>query len=90
MGNNLNGLSEKSTFPFFINNRLVNSAGSNIIGLCSENIQKTFVVPQIQVGFCTIFRNVTLPMLIGVEGTWIYIDIGIKFLNGHLETTGLQ
>src|SRR3712207_8962695 len=42
--------------------------------------------------YTTLFRSgyKTLPMLIGVEGTGIHIDVGIKLLDGNAQAAGLQ
>jgi len=42
---------------------------------------------QIEVGFSTIFGNITLTMLIGVECSRIDIDVWIEFLDGYCKPT---
>ena len=36
-------------------------------------VQKTLVVPKVKVGFRTIFGYVALPMLVGIECSWVNI-----------------
>ena len=44
---------------------------------------------EIQIGLSAIVCHIALPMLVGVERSWVNIDIGIKFLDGGSQATGL-
>ena len=90
MGNYLNRFTQVSTFPLLVNDRLINSTSGNIVGLRSVNIQKALIMPQIKICFSTILGYKAFSMLIGIECSGINIDIGIKFLNGHFQSSRLQ
>ena len=64
--NDLNGLTEVLASAFFVNDRLVNPAGGVVVGLRGLDVQEPLVVPQVQVRFGTINRDVALPVFVGV------------------------
>ena len=45
---------------------------------------------QIKIGFHAVNGNITLAVLIRIERARIYIDIGVKLLNGDIVASGLQ
>ena len=87
--NYLDSFTQKSTFALFINNGLVNSTGGYIVSLRGGDIQKTFVVPKVQIGFGTVFSYITFAMLVRVKRAGVNIDIGVEFLNGYSVTSCL-
>ena len=44
---------------------------------------------QIKVGFGTIVSDIAFTVLIGIEGTWVYINLRIEFLYGDSESSCL-
>src|SRR5690242_19754440 len=90
MWDHLNGLAQVSSFPLLINNSLVNAACCNVISLGGKYIQEAFVVTQIKICFCTILCYKAFAVLIRVQCSGINIDIGIEFLYGNSQPTGLQ
>lgn len=69
---------------------VIDAPGGNVVGLAGGYIQKALIVPQVQVGFSAIVGHVAFPMFIGVKGTRVYINIGVKLLDGYIEPPGLQ
>jgi len=47
-------------------------------------------MPEIEVCFGTVFCYITLPVFIRIERAGVNIDVGIKFLDGHFQTSGLK
>src|SRR5688500_16866403 len=46
MRNHLNGFSEIGALSFFVDDRLINSSGGNVVRLRSWDIQEPFIMPQ--------------------------------------------
>ena len=86
----LDGLTQIITATLFFDDALINAAGGDVVGLRGTHVQETLVVPQVEVGFSTVFGHVALPVFIRVEGARIDIDVGIQFLDGHSVATTLQ
>ena len=64
--NNLDSFSQICTFALLVNHRSVNSSGCDIVCLRSENIQKSFVMTEVEVSFCPVFSYIALTMFIRV------------------------
>ncbi len=47
-------------------------------------------MPKVQIRLRPVFRDVDLPMLVGVHRPGIDIDVGIEFLNGNAQSPRLQ
>ncbi len=86
----LNCLSQKITTTLFIYYRLVYSSCSNIICLRGRHIQKSFIMSEVKVGFCTVFSYVTFAMLIGIQCTWVYVYIRVELLNSYIISSCLH
>ena len=86
----LNGSSSKISVPFLLKNRPVYFSGCHIGIFVQIFIDKTFVVTKIQICFCSVFCNKYFSMLDRVHSSRIHINIGIKFLHGHLISSGFQ
>ncbi len=80
MWNYLYCLAQVIAMPLLIDNGLIDASGRYVVGLGSMYIRESLVMPQIQVGFSTIFCNITFPMFIGIHCSGIYIDIRVDLL----------
>ena len=90
MRDDLDGLAQIGAFPFFGNDRIVDSAGGDVIGLGGVNAQETLVMAQVQVGLCAILRHVTFPVLVGIQRARVDIQIRVEFLDGDAQAPCLQ
>ena len=54
------------------------------------NTCEALVVPQVQVGLHTVGRHIAFAMLIGVQRTWVDVDVGVKLLDGYFIAACLQ
>ena len=75
---------------FFIQHIPIDLTGGQIGKFIQILVDKPFIVPQIQIGFRTVFRNIDLSVLIGAHGAWVHIDIGVQLLGCYLQSSGLQ
>ena len=86
----LHGFTQEVAPAFFVYHILINPSGSDIIGTVSFNVEKSFVVSEIQIGLVPIHRHVTFTMFIWVQCSGIDIDVWIKFLVSHPEAACLK
>ncbi len=66
MRDDLHGFSKEISFSFLLNYGLVNFTGGNVIVLGGGGIQKSFIMPEVQVGFSAVFRYVAFAVFVGV------------------------
>src|SRR5687768_6184427 len=90
MGYHLHRFSEVSALAFLGNYVVINFAGSYVISLRSSNIQETFVVAQVKIGFGTIVGYKAFAVFVRVQSSRIDVDIRIEFLDGNGKAPGLQ
>ena len=90
MWDHLNGFAQVGPFPFFVDDRLIDLAGGDVIRLGRWNVQESLVMTQIQVGLRSVFRNVALSMLVWVQGTGVDVDIWVELLDRDREPARLQ
>ncbi len=83
MRDDLNGTSAVIAPPLFLQNGPINFAGGDIGIFSQVFINKPFVMPQIQVGFRAVVGDEYFPMLYGVHGSGVDIDIRVEFLHGY-------
>ena len=86
----LHGFTQEVAPAFFVYHILINASGSDIIGTVSFNIQKSFIVSEIQIGLVPVHCHVTFTMFVRIQGSGIYIDVWIKFLVSHPEAACLK
>ena len=72
-----------------IDDSLVDATCRNRIITGGMNACKTLIVAQVEVSLHTIDGHVALAVLIGVQRSWVDVDIGVEFLNGDLKATRL-
>ena len=82
--------SAKITVTLFLKNRPVNLTGCHIGILVKAFINETLIMSKIKVCLCTVIGYKNLSMLNGVHSSRVNINVGIKFLHGHLIPSGFQ
>ena len=90
MRNDLHGLAQVLALALLVDHALINLTGGHVVGMAGRNRSETLVMPQVEVGFRTVFGHVTLSVLVRIQGSGVDIDIGIQFLNRHRIATCLQ
>ena len=86
MRDHLHGFAEICSFTFFVDDILINTAGSHVIGLRCRYIEETLIMPEVEIGLCAVFGHIAFAMFVWIEGARIYIDIRVKFLNSTSDT----
>ena len=90
MGNDLHRTAQVIPPAFLRNNGLVDFTGSHIGTLGQVDINKPFVMAQVQVRFRAVIRHEHFAVLIRAHGSRIDIDIRIEFLYRNLIAPALQ
>ena len=90
MGNNLHRAAQIIAPALLRNDGLVDFTGSHIGTLGQVDINKTFIMAQIQVRFRSVIRHEHFAVLIRAHGSRIDIDIRIEFLYRNLIAPALQ
>ena len=89
MGDYLNGLTQIVTSTLLTDYILIDTPRGYVIGTRGRHVQESLVMPQVQIGLMPIVGHIALPVLVGIECTRVYIDIGIKLLNRYLKPSSL-
>ena len=88
--NNLHRTAQIITTAFFIYYTLVNLTCSGIGILRQVDINKAFIMSQIQICFCTVISNEHLAVLIRTHRPRVNIDIRVELLDGDSVATTLK
>ncbi len=90
VGNHLDGTAEVVAPPLLGDHFGVHLAGGHIAGTRQAFVDEALIVSQVQVCLCAIIEHEYLSVLIGRHGTGIHIQIGIQFLDRHLDAPALE
>ena len=69
---------------------VVYPSSSDVIGLGRMNSKETLIVAKVKVGLGPVLRHITLPVLIGIEGAGVYIEIRVEFLDCYAQSPCLK
>ena len=90
MGNHLHGTAEIVAAAFLVDDVVVDASGGSVVVLGKGNVEITFVVAEIEVGFRAVIGHIDFAVLEGVHGAGVDVDVGVELLNGHGKAAGLQ
>ncbi len=90
MGDHLDGAPAKIPPPFFVQHAPIYFSGGYVRIFCQVLINKTFIMPQIQIGFRPVVGDEHLAVLDRVHGAGVDIDVGVEFLHGDFISPGFE
>ena len=90
VGDDLDGLAQVGPFPLLGYDCVVNPSGGDVVGLGGVYAEKAFVVAQVEVGFGSVLGYIAFPVFVWIEGSGVDVDVGVEFLDGDSEASGLQ
>ena len=90
MRNHLNGAAEIIAAAFFFQHGVINFAAGGITVFGKIDINKTFIVADIQVSFGAVIGNEHFAMLIRAHSAGVDIDIRVKFLADNFQSAVFQ
>ncbi len=86
MRDDLHRLTQELALPFAGDDIIIYASGGDVIGLRGPDIQKALIMTQIEVRFRPVVGDEALTVFVGVEGTGVYINVGVELLDGHRKT----
>ena len=89
MRNDLDSLAQIGPLSLLVYDSAVYLACSDIVRTGCIDVEKSLVVPQVQVCLGPVLRHEALSVLIRVERARIHVEIWIEFLNGDPKVPGL-
>ncbi len=90
MGNNLYGGSQILAPAFLVQHVPIYLSCGKVRKLIQIFVDKTLIMPQIQICLRAVLGHIHLPVLIRTHGAGIHIDIRIQLLSRHLQPSCLQ
>ena len=70
--------------PLAVDYRLVYEPCSDGVVTRGTYASESLVMPQVEVCLHTVYRNVALPVLVGVERARVDVDVRVKLLDGNV------
>ena len=89
MRHDLDCLSQIVAVALAVNDRLVDASRRYTVVLCGAYACEPFVVTQVEVGLKAVLRDVAFTVFVGVQRTWIDVDVRVELLDGDLKTASL-
>ena len=90
MGYNLYRPPQEVPPPFLSNQRTVNLPGRRVGIRRAFDVDESFVIPQVEVGLCTVFSNVYFAVLIGGHRAGVDVQIRVELLYRHRDPSTFQ
>ena len=84
MWHHLDGLSQVVAVTLTVNDRLVDASCCYRVVSCCVNASEALVVSEVQVCFHTVHSYVALTMLVGIQRTWVDVNVRVELLDGYL------
>ena len=75
---------------FFGDDRLIDFPGREVAIAVEVRIRKSFVVSQVEIGFCAVVEDVDFAVLIGAHRPRIDVEIRVEFLQADFETAAFE
>ncbi len=90
VGDHLHGAAVVAPGALPLDYALVNLAAGGVVQPGKSNADKPLVMPHIQIRFRAILGNEYLPMLIGVHGAWVDVEVGVELADGDGVSSALE
>ena len=88
--NDLHGLAEVFAAPLLVQHVPVDLAGGKVGPAVQILVDKTLVMPQIQIRLAAVLGHIDLAVLVGAHGAGVHVDIRIELLRGDFQPTAFQ
>ena len=86
----LHGPAQVVAAPFLPDHRVIDPTGGVIVVSRQRQRGVAFVMTQVQVRLGPIVGHEHFPVLIGIHGAWINIDVGVQLEEGNLQPPAFQ
>ena len=88
--NDLNGVTEILSVPFTLDHAGVNLTRCDVSRPVQVDVEKTLVVPDVEVGLGSVVRYENLTVLERVHRAGVDVEVGVEFLHHHSQATTRQ
>ena len=89
VGNYLNGGTEIFTSALLVEHVPVHLSGGEIGKTVKILVDKTLVMSEVKVGFCSVLGDINFTVLIGAHSAGINVYVGVKLLSCHFKSSRL-
>ena len=90
MGHYLNGLAEIVALALTVNNGLIDAACGDAVVPGGFDAGEPFVMTQVKIGLHAVGRHIAFTVFIGVQCSWVDVDVRVELLDGDTIATSLQ
>ena len=90
VGNDLHGLSQIAAFPLLADHRAVNTPRGVVTVPVARDTRKALVVPEVQVRFRAIHRDIDLSVLVRRHGARVHVQIRVQFLHPNAISAAFE
>lgn len=90
MGDDLHSAPMEIPRPFPVQYPQIDLAGGGVVVLGQGLVDKPLVMAHIQIRFPPIRRHIHFPMLIGIHGAWVHIQVRVQLTDGYPIAPGLE
>ena len=90
MRDHLDSLTQVGTLPLLIDDGLIDLPSGDVVGLSGRDVQKSFIVPEVEISFRTVLRDITFTVLVGIQRAGIDVYIRVELLNRDGEPPSLK
>ena len=90
VGDDLHRLAQVLAATLFLEHRVVDLAGGEVVALAHLGAGEALVVAQVQVGLGAVFGDEHLAVLEGAHGARVDVDVGIKLEVGDGDSAGFE
>ena len=90
VGYDLYGFAEVVASSFFFDDAFVYASGGDVVVLACVDVEESFVVSEVEVGFGSVFGDVAFAVFVGVEGAWVDVEVGVEFLDCDIVAAALE
>ena len=83
----LHCLAQEVAMAFLVDHALIHAASGDIVGASGLDVGEALIVAKVEVGLMAIHGHIALAVLIGVQCSWVNVDVGVKLLHRHVESS---
>ena len=88
--NHLHGLAEIIAAPFLFEHGLIHAPTGEVVELRQFRVREPLVMAEVEIGFRAVIQHVNFAVLKRAHSARIHVEVGIEFLQRHLEAARLE
>ena len=88
--NHLHSLAEIIAAPFLFEHGLIHAPAGEVVELRQFRVREPLVMAEVEIGFRAVIQHVNFAVLKRAHRARIHVEVGIEFLQRHLEAARLE